>query len=235
MTPAQRQAWNYFSGKSTYDCMCNGHFVCAGVNMAGSHISPTSLEWLRKEGYKIIDKISRFKKETNQIKGLDLPEDIIHRTEKPVDTVRMTIDQNKARSAGIFEVCLKGGSTGVSHPFMTELAVHHLIQLEEQIIRAEWEKTKKSPDPYDDHERDTNEYIQARAECKKVLGLEFQKYYEESRASHNSCAEANLKNSDRHLFCWVLPKFNDDGTHEPWTEEMTPRNDYEPLKAMMKK
>ena len=98
---------------------------------------------------------------------------------------------------------------------------HHLVELEENIIRAEWQKTRPKPDPYDDTVKDTQEYIKCRAEAKKVYGDKFQSIYEQSRESHNSCARTNVKNG---LYDYVLPIFYDDGTHEPWTKNDVPNS-----------
>ena len=50
----------------------------------------------------------------------------------------------------------------------------------------------------------------------------FQQYYQESLESHNSCERNNLDNSKGTFYCYVLPKFNEDGTHEPWGEKDVP-------------
>ena len=60
----------------------------------------------------------------------------------------------------------------------------------------------------------------------KTYGNNFEKLYEEARATQNHCARANLGSSGI-LHDYVLPKFNADGTHEPWREKDVPWNDYE--------
>jgi hypothetical protein len=163
----------------------------------------------------------------DQIEGFQIPEDVILRNVEPIDTQRMVIDQNKQRFSAVFKSCLEEISK-VSSEFTISLAVHHLIDLEEAIIRSEWNNKSKKSDFYDDHERDIKEYVEARAECKKVLGDNFEQHYEQQRKTHNECAATNLKNSGRKLFCYVLPKFNADGTHEPWGEEDVPDPTYDP-------
>jgi len=219
MTPAQKQAWQHCSGTTHLDCMCNGHYTPIGVNMAGDCINEKSLKWMRANKYMVIEKTKAYNRNNNQLKGLKgIPEDLIYHTEEPIDTVRMTIDQNKARSLAMFEAGLEKVE-GVPTGFSAMFAFQHLIELEEGIIRAEWEKTRPKPDPYDDTARDTEEYIKCRAAAKKTFEDKFQATYEQYREGHNSCARINVKNG---LYSFVLPIFHDDGTHEPWTQEDVP-------------
>jgi hypothetical protein len=234
MTPAQRQAWGYYSGQSRFDCLREGAYSPISVEMSGNIIRASSVSWMRKNGYKIIERTRSYNRDTLQLDGYEnIPEDLIFRTETHIDTVRMTIDSNKARSAGMFEACLKetvSEEEVIANGFMAMMAFGYLIELEESMIRSEWEKTRKNSkvDPYDDYERDKETYTQARAKAQKFFGDTFQKHYESSKESHNSCARENLKNSDHKLFCYVLPKFNENGTHEPWTSEDVPDPDYDP-------
>ena len=60
------------------------------------------------------------------------------------------------------------------------------------------------------------------------LDAAFDKLLAENRASHNECERANLDSSDGSSWCFVLPKFHKDGTHEPLGEKDAPWNWVDP-------
>jgi len=216
---AQKIAYNFYSGQTHFDCFKNGRHTVIGVDLAGNSISEISLKWMRKNKYKIIEIITTYGKMRKQLKGYkNIPEDVIHRCKIPIDTVRTTIDDNKQAMVENFNFFIAEGGA-----LFESMAFHSIVQLEESIIRAEWDEKYETPkDMYDDRKKDKKEYIRQRKLLKEKYGKKFDKLYKESKDSHNKCAKANLKNSGNLLYSYVLPKFNEDGTHEPWSEKDVP-------------
>lgn len=106
--------------------------------------------------------------------------------------------------------------------FSAMMAFHELVEQEEMIIRGEWDRDHGQEDeaiPYEP-EQERQLYVEMRGKLKPLAN--FDEWYNRSKNSHNECARANLDNSKGNLYCWVLPKFNDDGTHEPLGEHDGP-------------
>ena len=241
MTDAQRQAWEFSSGSIIFDCIYNesGYYSPFSLQMAGKEIQEKSLKWFRSKNAKIIKNVKHGNKVGSQIRGLKIPKDLILDNEKTIDTVKMTIKQNNERQKQMFDFfakaskkedseLLEGDINGQSFKdFSVMMAVQHLIELETQIIRAEWHKSIGKEDHYTDIKEITEEYVRAKRKAKKDLGNKFQSAYEDSRNSHNECARNNLDNSDGKLYAFVLPKFRNDGTHYTYGERDVPWNNKE--------
>lgn len=220
LSPEQKMAWEHFSGESVFTCYHkdtdkNTHMV--RVPMAGKGLSEESIKWLRKMGYCILPEVSSYGKTYKQLRGIkNVPKDLIAKEEKVVDTVEATIKQNTDFFDEMAEASLKDGDSPLG------MGVHRIIELEEAIVRSEWNKSIGEEDPYEDVYDSAAAYKKLRKLAVKCLGAkEFNKRYTEQKNAHNECARANL--GDRGMmYCYVLPKFKADGTHEPWGEKDVP-------------
>ena len=214
MTPIQRRAYEFYSGDETFDCFNkNGYLSVIRVYMGGKSINDKSVAWMREKKYKIIALTTSFGKKYHQLRGLKgVPEDLILRNKKPVNTVKKTVKQNKYKHTIYFDTMLEIDGD-------IDLIMGCLNKVEEDIIRAEWHR-KSDTDFYDDLDSDIKEYVRRRKLLKNgLLAKEFDEIYTKCRELHNSCARENLKNN---LYSFVLPVFHDDGTHEPWSDEDVP-------------
>jgi hypothetical protein len=232
MTLAQMKAWQYYSGKHTFECY-NGtnptYSKHQGVSfdMAGSTLSKKSLEWFKRQflpkGFLVIKLITSYGKVSNQLEGVNLPKEIILNNEVPIDTVKLVIDSNMSRTYNTAENIFKkdiDNITGIG----VQLGVHILIELEEMIVREEWKESIGKPDFYANKKEHMEKYIFLRKMAKEKLGSSFKTTYDASKNMHNKCARNNLDNSEGRFYCYVLPKFNDDGIHEPWGPKDVPWN-----------
>jgi len=223
MTEAQRQAWEHFSGSRTLEVRYpNGEVGSVGVNLAGRKVAEVSLHWIRKHQARVIPKIIQPNKKVFDQAKMGVPADLLSDDKEPVDFWKLVVKQNKENfrefslttaemSLGKIPGMPLGAPEGMPD-FMGGVAVQNLFELEEQIIRNE---KSKDPDWYETPEETIAEYVEHRKEMKAALGAKFEGIYETAKKVHNECARANLDNSKGHLFCFVLPKFNDDGSHEP--------------------
>lgn len=120
------------------------------------------------------------------------------------------------RDDGVFSSFLEGTKPGAEvsvRGFSAMLAVESLIQQEVRILQLEM------PDGgYFGKEQlpeEIRRYVKMRQEAKEALGPQFKEFYEMGRKGHNDCARKGLDGSDGSAYYFVLPKFNDDGSHEP--------------------
>lgn len=105
--------------------------------------------------------------------------------------------------------------------FSAVMAIQSLIEIEERIIRTEWYKSVGVNDSLVDPVADLADYVLLRKKASQALGSSFDEFYTKGKASHNECARANLGDHGK-LYCFVLPVFYEDGTHEPWGEKDVP-------------
>jgi hypothetical protein len=234
MSQAQKQAWEFFSGEIRVECLVNGRVQGISVSMAGKCPKPRDLAWIRKNEYKILRTTQNPNGEViQQLEGYDFPEDVISEAldegGKPIDTWARVIEQNRNRQRDFFKgnlSLLQGAVPEGSdlQNFAGMMALQQLIQTEEEIVRGEWYQQTGQRDIYArDEEALAAEYREMRAQLKTSIS-NFEEAYENSRASHNHYARTNLDSSNGHLFCYVLPKFNEDGSHEPWGSQDVPWN-----------
>jgi len=232
MSLAQKKAWEYFSCKNTFECYNENNkecvkFVAVNLAMSGRSISKKSLKWFKDEwlakGFKIIRFVSSYGETSEQTKEFSIPEEILLDNKEPIDTVKLTIEQNEAYSYSMAESILDRYVKG-SDDFITSMAIQILIDLEQEIIRSEWHKSKGKPDFYEDIKKSTERYVVLRKKAKEKLLDSFDSLYRQVKESHNSCERSNLDTSKGSLFCFVLPVFNDDGSHEPWGSKDVPWN-----------
>ena len=219
MTPAQKRAYEFYSGDETFDCFNKRGYHCTiRVYMGGKSINDKSVAWMREKGYKIIALITFYGKISNQLKGLKgVPEDLVLRSKKPVDTEKKSVKQDRYKQAIYFDTMLETDGD-------IYLTMEGLNVVEENIIKAEWyrkhEKCYNDNSDYDNSDYDIKEYVRRRKLLKnKLLPKEFDEIYTKCWELHNECARANLKNN---YFSFILPVFYDDGTHEPWSDKDAP-------------
>lgn len=236
MTKAQRQAWEHYAGDNLFDCRHeSGSIGPVSVGMAGNRIDPKEAKWMLGEGWKVMRFVKQPNGETtDQTKGLDIPDDLItdeagNDAAQPVDTWQHIVDQNVGKMDAMFESSLREATSDAPMPggqimgmdyrgFATQMLFTQLVQQEESIIRMEWSREQGGKDQFRTHQQEIDRYVEMRrkikAECESPEV--FEAWYENARESHNSCARTNLDNTEGTIYSYVLPKFNDDGTHNPW-------------------
>src|SRR5574338_1433571 len=163
LTPAERQAYECYSGQQLLEGWPKGVPSPCRINMAGNRPKDRDLAWLRKEGFKF----ARFVKHGpngkpyDQLRGLDFPADLVEENtkEKAFDSASATVATNKARMSDFFDstvlaitndipdelvdmpnTWLGGGAT--YQQFAARMAFNQLVEQEETIIRTEWEKSR---------------------------------------------------------------------------------------------
>lgn len=223
MTLAQLQAWKHFSGERVFSVRYeNGLIGPVSIRMAGDMARPDQVKWLRSRGAKVIPKTlepngqtrrgKRKVKVENQAKFF--PADVLSDDVEPVDAWKHMVRQNQDRSESFGEDMAKAAMDGTADfaggsDFMKGVAVQPLLTLEQQIV------SHRDEDPFETLDEIRTRYVRLRRKIAEVLGDEFDSAYEAAKRTHNECERTNLDNSDGRLFCYVLPKFNADGTHDP--------------------
>lgn len=222
MTLAQKQAWKFYSGSQHLECFikgCEERVITIEVNLSGRAISKKSVERMKKKNYLVIRYVTTYGKIKDQTKGIKIPKELLLENKEPVDTVLFTIRGNNKQS----DYFIKVAFLDINDSFRIGVGIHGIIKLEEEIIRSEWHESIGKKDFYDDVKSSIERYKELRKLATDKLGIEkFQQYHQEFLERHNSCERNNLDNSDGKLYCYVLPKFNEDGTHEPWGEKDVP-------------
>lgn len=229
MTKAQKQAWEHFSGDGhIYIQHANGQVGPANIGLGAGKITAESIQWLEQEGMKVLHTAKEPDGTViNQKEAYNIPEHLLTGSvEDPVDPWAKIVAQNKAAEQEMFGAYMEMGSEGseepdTMQPFMIQMAFTHLIMQEETIIQIEWGQSVGRPVAYADIDQERATYVEMRKKLKAKFGDQFDAQYEASRASHNSCARSNLGDSGV-LYCFVLPMFQDDGTHETWGEKDVP-------------
>ena len=230
MTDAQRRAYDHYSGHLHAHVLHGDETVPAGLEMAGNGPGATTLKWMRDNDLNVIPRTvnGHTGEVTDVLEGLDFPDDVVSEDTEPVDPWVAIVEGNRRKEMAMFDAYIKAASSppdeqpGGMKAMAIRMAMTSLTMKEESIIRAEWNAQRGENEPYDDINREINEYVDMRQKLVDVFGEAFEPLYDSSRASHNSCARTNLDNSDGVLFSYVLPKFNEDGTHEPWGKRDVP-------------
>jgi hypothetical protein len=91
--------------------------------------------------------------------------------------------------------------------FAAVMALQSLIMQEEKILRLE--------PKHEELQAERERYVGMRKVLKEKLGKDFDSFYGPVAQGHNDCARMNLDNSKGMIYCYVLPRFNDDGSHGP--------------------
>lgn len=93
--------------------------------------------------------------------------------------------------------------------FTNALLVQAVIHAAGQVLRIENGGTAQ------DINRARAEYTKTLKKVKDAVGPEYDELYAQGVRESNECSRENLKNSDGRMYCYVIPAFNDDGTHAP--------------------
>jgi hypothetical protein len=231
LDPAQRQAYEFYSGDHMLEGHRNGSVSPCRIHMGGNSPRPKDVEWLRREKFKFPRFIKNGPKAKpyDQLKDLNFPADLIEENKKAFDFVTAVVAKNRARTTDFFESSVTAITSepppdapkGTEYQgFAARMAFSLLIDQEETIIRTEWEKGRGEDWLETSLENERGIYVGMRAKLKASVA-NFDEFYQSVRESHNECARKNLGDHGL-LFCFVLPKFNEDGTHEPWGERDVP-------------
>lgn len=218
MTPAQRQAWDYFSGTVTVYCKSpNGDVGPFAIDMAGSKMSRDSIEWLRKIQVKVLLSVQLAGNTVNQQEKYGIPDDLVD-FGSTVDPWVSIVQQNKQRMESAFEMFLHAPPDldSVMSNLLSKMPFTLLVNQEEDIIRTAWKEQTGQPDPYSNMVEEQSRYAEMRQKLQAKAGANFEIHYESERQNHNEIARMNLDNSNGSLHCFVLPPFHANGTFEPW-------------------
>ena len=228
MTKAQRQAWEHFAGcDDLYVAYPDGRTGIASVDLSGRSISGKSLKWLRKTGIKALPKCQMGDGEViDQIARFSVPPDLVAEvSEQVADPWMDIVKQNKQNLVDTFKACAEEVRTNgipIERSFPASMALEYMVMQEETVVQEEWNALIGRKDRFDDPEGDRKAYAEMRKIAKEVFGDRFGPMLAEQRAEHNECARLNLDSSSGSAFCFVLPEFHDDGTHEPWGPKDVP-------------
>lgn len=142
-------------------------------------------------------------------------------TGEPFDFWADIVRNNKQRARNLFDESLRHleGKVEKGSLFAVMMATQCLIDVELEIIQAEHKLSLGEKDLYTDLEEEKIKYAEMR-QALESKGLH--KAYLRTKRSHNTCERHNLDNSKGTLYCFVLPVFNLDGSHEPWGERDVP-------------
>lgn len=237
MTPAQRQAWEFRAGSVTLHCQhSNGEWGGISVDLAGNTLPDGVVKKLRGQ-----HRFPRYVQEPDgsildQTTLVEIPGDLLLKDlgttpETAVFVWKEIVRQNEENEEQVFESYLEGaeetpafveeGDEENFAGFALGMAIHALLQAEESIIRNEVDAARGKKNPMVEPAEDIARYVRMRAKAKKALGERFQQIYDLVKKPHNECEKANRDNG---LFAYVLPEFNDDGTHAPWTADDVPKH-----------
>lgn len=243
MTPAQRAAWNHFSGfanvairvdpnsKSKEDFVPS-EVGLVSVEMSGDRLGGVSLRFLRNNGLRLI----RWTKHghtgevtdvTASVSGV--PDDLIDPDvgtdeASAVDPWEEIVQRNMVRqketAVGLVTLHVQGMGTGG----WGQMAVAGLIMMEQEIVRSEWKALRGDIDPYAFSDLARDLYVEARREIAASLGDDFDPLYVAGKDRHNATARSSLDRSGGSMFSFVLPVFHEDGSHEAWGDRDVPWN-----------
>jgi hypothetical protein len=224
LSPAERTAYEHYSGEMTVDCRDQaGRPQIVGVRMAGKRVSEDGLRHMASNGLLAYERVRDASgRVRNQARALSLPAKLVLPVEEPFFFWKSVVAENRRRFRedalfGLEAFRKKEDHGGMGLMMFTQ----HLLQLEENIVREEHSlSVGEPPDPLSTLEEDRAEY----AELRRGLEAPVLKAYRAARREHNGCARTNLDNTDGNLFSYVLPEFSPDGTHAPWGERDVPWN-----------
>lgn len=131
-------------------------------------------------------------------------QDLAYAQEDSVNETFAAIFSNPMMSA------MMGGSA-----FAGQLVAFSVYQAAEHVLMIEDGVRLYPQIPSSDVERAKLQYRKALASARKTLGKDFDALYEAVRLEHNENARFNLDQSKGMMNAYVVPKFNDDGTHDP--------------------
>jgi hypothetical protein len=134
-------------------------------------------------------------------------------TQPPADFVQAIKDIHYAQEDGALESVLAMGPMldAMMGGHGTSLIVHFVVKAAEHVLQVE-DGGKGDPA---DVARAREQYTKTLTRVRKALGGKFDALYSKKLKEHNECGRANLDSSKGTMYCYVIPRFNDDGTHDP--------------------
>lgn len=126
---------------------------------------------------------------------------------------------NERALSGMLNAAVGGGMGDLfgMGAMIQSLAAYAVVQSAEKILRIE-DAIRLNPEHKtlsDDLCVVREHFTATLVDARRSLGPDFDRLYEESRREHNDCARANLNCSKGTMYTYVVPRFNDDGTHDP--------------------
>ena len=166
LTPAERQAYEFYSGEQVVDCLLDGRAQPVKVDCMGSRVNPKGLEFLRRDGYKVIARVKNPDGTIKEQLDLGVPADLMVDTGEPFDFWSNIVKNNKQRSRDMFDESLKHlrdeVEEGSFDEFAVMMATQGLLQVEEEIIQAEHKLSLGEKDLYTDLEKEKIKYAEMR-------------------------------------------------------------------------
>jgi len=123
-------------------------------------------------------------------------------------------DNAREMLAGLFS---NPGMAAMMGPpgFAESLVAFTVYKAATHVLRIEDGARLYPGNPTNDVDRAKLQYQKAVASARKSLGADFDRLYEECRVENNKSARLCLDRSKGKMYYHVVPKFNDDGTHDP--------------------
>jgi len=249
MTPAQRQAWEFYSGNQDFYLVSGQNIQGISIRMAGLTPKEKDVEDVRKRWphHKLIPlELCPWNGVSDKRSEFDFPEDMWLDTDNPIDPQSLIVAQNVQRQRDMWLAQLAssqqdgqvpGSINGASfQEFCTQAVFREVLGQEQTILREEWNRDNGLQDPYDDIDGNIAWYKTMR---EKLAEIWDEKLVEETlvewRIPHNDMARGSLDQTNGSGWVFVLPKFNKDGTHPPlgprdkpwsneWIAELKSRN-----------
>ena len=245
MTPAQRAAWNHFSGfmnvavrvdpafKAKEDFhLLPGQVGHVSIEMSGDRLGGASLRFLRNNGLWIIrwvkhgytgsitDTLATLSGVPDDLIDPDVGTDEASAVDPWAAIVQRNMVRQKEHAVGLagHHVRGAGGPWG-------QMAVAGLVRMEEGIVRSKWKAASGGDlDPYTFPDLARDLYVEARREIANTLGDDFDPLYASVKDRRNATARSSLDLSGGSMFSFVLPVFHEDGSHEAWGDRDVPWN-----------
>ena len=107
--------------------------------------------------------------------------------------------------------------------FAASMMIMQLLHEEKLLISFEWREQEGLKLAFSVDEQ-RSRYVEIRKKAREALGDKFDELYESHKQEENEIARRGLDDNDGRLYYFVLPKMNNDGTHEPWGERDVPWN-----------
>jgi len=228
MTPAQRQAWEHFSGEASLQGRNQfGQPITMHIKMAGKRVQDSQASWMRKKGFRFFQAyLAPDGAEVNQVEEHELPEDLLLPADDRPNFWKEIVKTNQARQLELVKAFLRPPTAppikvGPIDDMALATVMSSLLEQEESIIRSEVLESRGSPDKLMSVEDEIAHYVAMRAEARKAMGDDLDRLLADYRKSHNELARENLDRCPS-LGCYVLPEFRDDGSHDPWGPDDVP-------------
>ena len=136
-------------------------------------------------------------------------------------------DENDAIFRNGMSAALSQAQSGEEAGFFAAMLLQDIIDTSKMIVSLEFYLEHNPPNPVSNQkqiDKYKDIYTKARKHAQEILGDQYNRLMNEGLEEHNECARSNLDSSDGKVFSYVLPEFNEDGSHEPWGDRDVPWN-----------